>query len=99
MVTKKAKKVPSAETSKLEAVPAKETTAVKKPLKTAKTNSVTVESSAVATTQKNNRGMQEKKPLDHAAVSQRAWEIWQNEGCPSGKELEHWLRAESELSH
>ncbi len=31
------------------------------------------------------------------AVQMRAWEIWREEGCPEGRQLEHWLRAEKEL--
>lgn len=31
------------------------------------------------------------------AVQLRAWEIWREEGCPEGRQLEHWLRAEKEL--
>ncbi|MBA4208217.1 MAG: hypothetical protein C0454_01660 [Parvibaculum sp.] len=31
-------------------------------------------------------------------IEQRAYEIWMDEGCPTGCELEHWLRAESEIS-
>lgn len=30
-------------------------------------------------------------------IRQRAYEIWQAEGCPPGNELRHWLMAESEL--
>jgi hypothetical protein len=30
-------------------------------------------------------------------VRQRAYEIWQEEGCPPGEDLRHWLRAASEL--
>ena len=36
--------------------------------------------------------------LDHAVIARRAWEIWQNEGCPAGREVEHWLQAEKELA-
>ncbi len=36
--------------------------------------------------------------LDHTAVARRAWEIWQSEGCPDGREVEHWLQAEKELN-
>ena len=36
-------------------------------------------------------------PLDPSRISQRAWEIWQNEGCPEGRDVEHWLQAEREL--
>lgn len=34
---------------------------------------------------------------DVSAVAQRAYEIWQREGCPDGCAMEHWLRAEAEL--
>jgi hypothetical protein len=30
-------------------------------------------------------------------VSQRAFEIWEQEGRPEGRDLEHWLAAEAEL--
>lgn len=30
-------------------------------------------------------------------VGQRAWEIWQSEGCPEGRALEHWLQAEQDI--
>ncbi len=30
-------------------------------------------------------------------VAQRAYEIWQREGCPDGRAMEHWLRAEAEI--
>jgi hypothetical protein len=29
-------------------------------------------------------------------IAQRAYAIWEQEGRPQGKELEHWLRAEAE---
>jgi hypothetical protein len=31
------------------------------------------------------------------AVRARSHEIWLKEGCPEGKAVEHWLRAEVEL--
>jgi hypothetical protein len=31
-------------------------------------------------------------------ISRRALEIWEQEGRPEGRALEHWLRAQSELS-
>ena len=40
----------------------------------------------------------ENGPIGQGAIEKRAWEIWQNEGCPTGRELEHWLQAERELS-
>lgn len=36
--------------------------------------------------------------LTHAAISQRAQEIWEAEGKPSGRDLEIWLSAEQQLS-
>lgn len=26
----------------------------------------------------------------------RAYQLWEQEGCPHGRDLEHWLRAEAE---
>ena len=31
-------------------------------------------------------------------VFQRAYAIWEREGCPDDRQLDHWLQAESELS-
>jgi hypothetical protein len=30
-------------------------------------------------------------------VAQRADELWQNEGCARGRDLEYWLQAEREI--
>ena len=35
--------------------------------------------------------------VSEQAIRQRSYEIWQREGCPPGKSLEHWFRAEAEL--
>lgn len=32
-------------------------------------------------------------------ISQRAWIIYVSEGYPEGRSLDHWVRAERELSH
>lgn len=34
----------------------------------------------------------------HLRIEQRAYQIWEDEGCPAGCELDHWLRAESEIA-
>ena len=35
---------------------------------------------------------------DHdGKIAKRAYCIWEGEGRPSGKELDHWLRAEAEV--
>lgn len=31
-------------------------------------------------------------------VRERAYAIWESEGCPEGREVEHWLRAEAEVA-
>jgi hypothetical protein len=31
-------------------------------------------------------------------IARRAYEIYEREGCPAGRDLEHWAQAESELS-
>ena len=33
----------------------------------------------------------------HAEIAKRAYTIWELEGRPAGKDLEHWLRAEAEF--
>jgi hypothetical protein len=37
------------------------------------------------------------KAPTHAEVAQRAYEIYEREGRPEGRHLEHWVRAEVEL--
>jgi len=31
----------------------------------------------------------------HDEVAQKAYEIYQREGCPQGRDLQHWLEAEA----
>lgn len=52
---------------------------------------------AQAVKAKNSAPRAANKP-DRAAIQLRAWEIWKAEGHPTGREKEHWLRAEKELS-
>lgn len=33
----------------------------------------------------------------HDEISKRAREIWEREGRPEGRDMEHWLQAEAEL--
>jgi hypothetical protein len=39
----------------------------------------------------------EGQNVSHESIARRAYEIWQTEGCPDGRDMEHWLRALSEL--
>jgi hypothetical protein len=32
-----------------------------------------------------------------SAIAQRAYELWQQNGCPHGRDQEHWFQAEREL--
>ena len=45
----------------------------------------------------DNRSSKTKGSLTREDIQRRAWEIWQSEGCPEGRALEHWLQAEEEL--
>jgi hypothetical protein len=33
----------------------------------------------------------------HETIRLRAYEIWENEGCPNGQDLRHWQQAEQEI--
>jgi hypothetical protein len=33
----------------------------------------------------------------HHDIAVRAYLIWESEGCPRGREAEHWRRAEAEI--
>ncbi len=39
----------------------------------------------------------EAAPITHEEIAARAWQIWQNNGCHDGQELENWLEAEAQL--
>lgn len=41
-------------------------------------------------------GQPAAQPERERAISERAYAIWDEEGQPGGKHLEHWLRAEQE---
>ena len=34
----------------------------------------------------------------HAEIARRAYTLWELEGRPIGRDLEHWLRAEAEFA-
>jgi hypothetical protein len=36
-------------------------------------------------------------PDRHAEIAKRAYSLWELEGRPTGRDIEHWLRAEAEL--
>lgn len=42
--------------------------------------------------------MQVSKVIDSSAIAKKAYEIWEAEGRPAGRDADHWLRAEAALS-
>jgi Protein of unknown function (DUF2934) len=34
----------------------------------------------------------------HDYIQRRAYELWENEGRPAGRDQAHWLQAESEIA-
>ena len=40
--------------------------------------------------------MAAKEPIEQ--IRQRAYAIWEEEGRPSGRDIEHWLKAEREVT-
>ncbi len=37
------------------------------------------------------------KAVHHDLIKQRAYEIWERNGCPHGQDKDHWEQAEREL--
>jgi hypothetical protein len=33
---------------------------------------------------------------DRQKISERAYDLWKRDGCPHGKDVDHWLQAEQE---
>jgi len=42
--------------------------------------------------------IQHNPPVSSEAVRARAYELWENQGCPDGRDLDYWLEAERDLS-
>ncbi len=38
-----------------------------------------------------------REAVTHEEIARRAHELWEQEGCPHGKDAEHWLEAERQL--
>jgi hypothetical protein len=38
-----------------------------------------------------------KRTLNHDAIAKAARDLWQKEGCQSGRDVEYWLKAEQQL--
>jgi Protein of unknown function (DUF2934) len=46
---------------------------------------------------KQKRRQRREAGRTREAIRTRAWEIWEHSGQPSGRDLEFWLQAESEI--
>ena len=62
----------------------------------------TVQKSQTSAQKFDTRSMQATKPgtmgaLPAEKIAARAYEIWQANGCPDGRDLDHWFQAEREL--
>jgi hypothetical protein len=45
--------------------------------------------------------IEEKQSADEELrrkIERRAYEIWESQGCPHGRDVDHWLRAETEIT-
>jgi hypothetical protein len=40
----------------------------------------------------------QRQPAREQAIRERAYAIWEEEGRPDGRDLDHWRRAEQEIS-
>jgi hypothetical protein len=47
---------------------------------------------------KNNQTPQQTPDFLHEEISLRAYQLWQERGCPIGSPEEDWFRAEQEIS-
>jgi HSP20 family molecular chaperone IbpA len=45
------------------------------------------------------QSLSERANQMYEAIARRAFAIFESEGCPHGRDLEHWLKAETELLH
>lgn len=34
----------------------------------------------------------------HCRIAERAYALWEQEGCPHGRDVDHWLQAETEVA-
>jgi hypothetical protein len=46
---------------------------------------------------REHRTKERDVPLEE--VRREAYKLWQQEGCPSGRELDHWLAAKELVKH
>jgi hypothetical protein len=43
------------------------------------------------------KATEQQQRLSHDDIAKVAWSIWEQEGCPPGRDQEHWLKAEQQL--
>ena len=57
------------------------------------------QNAAVKVVELEPQSLSERANRMYEAIAQRAFEIFESEGCSHGRDLEHWLQAEAELLH
>ena len=64
------------------------------------TKTKTASKSSTQTTATPKRGTAKKSTASVTSqdIAERAYQMWEQEGYPSGRELEHWVAAEQELN-
>jgi len=62
-----------------------------------KTGTTTKTKSTTTAQKTSSAKVTKSRVCDPSVVSRRAWEIWNENGCPQGRDLENWLQAEKEL--
>ena len=67
------------------------------PKSTKTTQSTTTRSRKSSTTTLTTPTASSLSSLNHADIANRAYELFLAAGAPHGRDLEHWLQAESEL--
>ncbi len=106
MPTKKMAKPSEAKVEPIEMTPEKKTVTKAKRSTTSKTavpeTGVPVigggSEMPVPTQNINGHGLPLLVGVSPTKIAERAREIWESEGCPDGRELDHWLRAERECA-
>lgn len=66
--------------------------------KAAKAKAASKPSGKTTAKSKNTTTKGKAGPVTSQDIAERAYQMWEQEGYPSGRELEHWVAAEHELN-
>ena len=74
------------------------TKASSKSSSTAKAKTASKSSTKTTAKPKRATAKQSSASVTSQEIAERAYQMWEQEGYPSGRELEHWVAAEQELN-